>query len=133
MRGDQKGSGFNWRQGAFQDLLVLPKDSELVPDEVDIGAIRYNYLTKNVEKYDGPEDGWVPIGEGAPSPSYETDLSAGQNALIEFSTHNIASPRGIQVMNADRAPIEVYFELRANDDVYIEANIDLFGYRIKIY
>jgi hypothetical protein len=54
-----QAKGYNWRKGYFRETLNLPTDLDEIPE--DDGAIRYNPLTRDVEKWDGLILGWVPI------------------------------------------------------------------------
>lgn len=77
MRDGQFSSGFNWRQGEFVDQLVLPKNSSLVPESTEVGSLRYNSVTTDLEKYDGPILGWRVAGN-----NYVTDFQYELGSLV---------------------------------------------------
>jgi hypothetical protein len=70
MRDSIFSSGFNWKTGEFVDQLILPKNASLVPSDTEVGSIRYNSLTTDIEKYDGPLLGWRVAGN-----NYVTDFT----------------------------------------------------------
>jgi hypothetical protein len=73
------------------------------------------------------------VGGAGLVPYYEVTLGAVLSFTVTFATHGITNVRGATVLTPGRAEIDLYTELRANDDVYIESNILLTGYILKIY
>jgi hypothetical protein len=65
--------------------------------------------------------------------SYEATLASGLSFLITAATHGVFPVKGATILRPDRVKDDIYMELRANGDVYLESNVNLLNFIIKIY
>lgn len=146
--------GFLWNEGdgvtRFKRVIidiVLESDLDLygrndadyifVTSNNSIYAWRASGIPNGTTIFDADDAGvWeliMGLGGAGVVPYYETVLGAVLSFTVTFATHAITNVRGARVLTPGRAEIELYVELRANDDVYIESNILLTNYILKIY
>lgn len=146
--------GFLWNEGdgvtRFKKVM-LHIDSEADLDLYARNDADYIAVTGNNSLYaweasgtpngttvfDANDSGvWVLIlgvGGSASAGYYEVTLGAVLSQLVTKATHGITNVRGAVVLTPGRVEMDVHTELRANDDVYIESNILLTNYILKIY
>lgn len=112
-------------------------DYIIVTTNSSIYAWRESGVPDNVTVFDADDAGvWeliIGIGGSGTIPQYEVVLGAVTSLLVTSVTHAIPNVRGVKVLTPGMAEIDLYVEQRANNDVYIESNILLTNYILKIY
>ena len=76
--------------------------------------------------------GYITSG-GVTLATFQKTLGSALNYLIPATEHELSFVNGVTVLTPSRAEIDVYVELRANQDVYIESNINLLNHILKIF
>ncbi len=150
----QDVDGFAWNAG--NGRILFKKAIKDISSESDLdlyGRTDGDYIAVSGNsslyawKPDGPPNGttifdaddagyWhliLGVGGAGVVPHYEVTLGAVFSLLVTFATHGISNVRGARVLTPGRVEMDVHVELRANDDVFIESNILLTNYILKIY
>lgn len=65
--------------------------------------------------------------------SFSKTLDSGDSFTIPLSEHEITNPKGITLLDTDKAESDVYFRLNDDKSVYIESTINLLNYKLIIF
>jgi len=76
-----------------------------------------------------------PIGPAGPGiePIYSKTFGSVTNDTILPVEHGLSVVRGVTVLAPNRSEVEVYVEQRTDNSVFIDSNINLLNYILKIY
>lgn len=152
--GTRTVDGFLWNEGdgvtRFKKVMLdITSESDLdlygrndadyiaVSSNNSIYAWRDSGIPNGTTIFDADDAGvWeliLGVGGAGAAPYYQVVLGSITSLLVAKATHGITNVRGATVLTPSRVEMDVYTELRANDDVYIESNINLNNYILKIY
>lgn len=110
--------------------LKLRRDTDALRLTVVLAEGEPFYTTDTKQLWIG--DGETLGGNHVASLVYQTTLGSIMNGLISASVHDIPNPSNVCVLTPSRQVMEVYSEIRANGDVYIESNVNLNNHILKI-
>lgn len=146
--------GFLWNKGGGETIfkkvmLDISSETDLdlygredgdyvaVSSNNSIYAWRESGIPDDITIFDADDSGvWeliIGLGGAGAAPYYQVTLGSITSLLVTKATHGITNVRGATVLTPGRVEMDVHTELRANDDVYIESNINLNTYILKIY